>query len=249
MFPQLSKPVHGFLWDRPIDYVLQEMPAYLLQMPILLWLAAASAQARPGAVAELPNGSSAAFRERMMAWSAPSEPAAPVLRIRQAQAPAATKSLPRLSSRFGYRRDPLQGTSRMHSGIDIPGPLGTPIQASASGFVRFAGTAGGYGRMVEIDHGNGLTTRYAHLSRILVQPYAPVARGETIALMGSTGRSTGSHLHFEVRAQGRAANPLAYLGGEPARAYYTVWQPPSEPHISQFARSRAAAKPLSGERF
>jgi murein DD-endopeptidase MepM/ murein hydrolase activator NlpD len=161
-----------------------------------------------------------------------------------------TAQLPRLSSRFGYRTDPLRGKVRMHSGIDIPAPLGTPIQASAGGFVRFAGSAGGYGRMIEIAHGDGLTTRYAHLSQILVQPGAPIARGETIALMGSTGRSTGSHLHFEVRDHGRPANPLAYLGGAPLETAssfrggsYVVWHAQSEPHISQFARARAAAEP------
>jgi murein DD-endopeptidase MepM/ murein hydrolase activator NlpD len=186
----------------------------------------------------------------MTNWSAEVEATTPVVvQLPQAQA-RTTARLPRVSSRFGYRADPLRGKVRMHSGIDIPAPLGTPIQASAGGFVRFAGSAGGYGQMIEIAHGNGLTTRYAHLSRILVQPGAPIARGETIALMGSTGRSTGSHLHFEVRDSGRPADPLAYLGGAPLETAgsfrggsYRVWHALSEPHVSQFARARAAAEP------
>lgn len=127
----------------------------------------------------------------------------------------------------------------MHSGIDIPGTHGTPVLASGTGVVSFVGWAGGYGNMVEVDHGGGLTTRYAHLSRILVRRNSPVAAGETIALMGSTGRSTGSHLHFEVRQYGRPANPLNYLDGRaPVVTTYSVWNTRTEPHISQFARAR-----------
>jgi murein DD-endopeptidase MepM/ murein hydrolase activator NlpD len=208
-----------------------------------LWLAAGSLADRPDAAAQLPGGDSGAFRERMMSWAAPAEaPAAPaVIAPRQARSTAPAK-LPRLSSRFGYRSDPLRGTLRMHSGIDIPGPLGTAVQASADGVVRFAGAAGGYGRMVEIAHGGGLTTRYAHLSRILVTPGEPVTRGETIALMGSTGRSTGSHLHFEVRMDGRAADPLVYFRGAPLpRPSQRARPMPSAPHVSAFARARAKA--------
>ncbi|MDE8652339.1 M23 family metallopeptidase [Novosphingobium sp. H3SJ31-1] len=169
--------------------------------------------------------------------------------------------MPRLTSRFGYRADPIRGGWRMHTGIDIPGPLGTPVRSSAGGFVRFAGNAGGYGQMVEIDHGGGLHTRYAHLSRILVQPGMAVTGGETIALMGSTGHSTGSHLHFEVRSDGRPENPLAYLGGRAARASDRAWSAAPErtavrlapltaatPHVSDFARRRAkmAGEPGAG---
>ncbi len=112
--------------------------------------------------------------------------------------------------------------------------------ASGEGMVIFAGWAGGYGNMVEIDHGSGLTTRYAHLSRIFTPSGSRVVAGETIALIGSTGRSTGPHLHFEVRQHGRAADPLAYLGGNaPMVATHTVWNTRMQPHISQFARARA----------
>lgn len=220
-------------------------PRFLYTLPLALLAMPLSAHADGGP--ELPGGG-ADFRERMLAWSPPEQPPAPVVveerhGARQGQAQGGTAgTIPRLSSHFGYRSDPLGGDGRMHSGIDIPGPQGTPIQASAAGVVRFAGAAGGYGQMVEIDHGGGLTTRYAHLSRILVRPFAPVARGETIALMGSTGRSTGSHLHFEVRTNGRAANPLGYLGGDSAGyVSRSVQLTPLEPHVSQYARARAAA--------
>src|SRR3546814_16364619 len=87
----------------------------------------------------------------------------------------------------------------MHAGVDIPGPIGTPIYATADGIVERAGRAGGYGNLVEIDHGKGIETRYGHLSKILVKPNQRVKRGQGVALMGSTGRSTGRHLHYEVR--------------------------------------------------
>ena len=99
----------------------------------------------------------------------------------------------------------------MHAGVDIPGPIGTPIYATADGMIDRAERAGGYGNMVEIDHGKGIATRYGHLSKILVTPGAHVKRGDLIALMGSTGRSTGSHLHYEVRIDGHAVNPVPFL--------------------------------------
>jgi murein DD-endopeptidase MepM/ murein hydrolase activator NlpD len=110
--------------------------------------------------------------------------------------------------------------------------------------VHFAGNAGGYGNMIEVDHGGGLVTRYAHLSRFLVRSGARVERGEEIAMMGSTGRSTGSHLHFEVRLNGRATGPLAWLTGEPVTP--RVSPQPVEPHISAFARARAETESVVG---
>lgn len=199
----------------------------------------------------LPGGNSPAFHERMMAWSAPAPAPATLSPPRQQRVPAA---LPSLSSAFGWRLHPIRGTYRLHSGIDIPGRLGTPVLASAGGRVRFAGPAGGYGNMIEIEHGNGLETRYAHLSRLLVALGAAVIPGETIALMGSTGLSTGSHLHFEVRDRGRATNPLAWLGGTTPRPLASQLLLPrpttddAEPHISRFARARSAASASSGDR-
>lgn len=115
------------------------------------------------------------------------------------------------SSNFGIRSDPFHGTARMHAGVDIPGPTGTPIYATADGTVAHAERQGGYGNMVELDHGKGIATRYGHLSKILVAPGAAVHRGDLIALMGSTGRSTGPHLHYEVRIDGHAVNPVPFL--------------------------------------
>jgi murein DD-endopeptidase MepM/ murein hydrolase activator NlpD len=117
----------------------------------------------------------------------------------------------RWTSSFGIRSDPFRGRAAMHSGIDMAGPVGTPIYATADGVVGRAQVVGAYGNLVELEHGAGIATRYGHLSRILVQPGAQVRRGQLIGLMGSTGRSTGSHLHYEVRIDGRAINPAPFL--------------------------------------
>jgi murein DD-endopeptidase MepM/ murein hydrolase activator NlpD len=116
-----------------------------------------------------------------------------------------------LSSSYGYRHDPFTGASAMHSGLDFPGPLGTPILAAAPGKVVFVGRRSGYGNVVEVDHGQGILTRYAHLSGFTTRVGTQVAAGQQIAKMGSTGRSTGSHLHFEVRLNGVAVNPRRFL--------------------------------------
>ncbi len=116
-----------------------------------------------------------------------------------------------MSSSYGYRRDPITGGGAMHSGIDFKGPHGQPILAAARGDVTHAGWKSGYGKTVEITHGNGLMTRYAHLSRINVSTGQKVTQGLQVGAMGSTGRSTGTHLHFEVRLNGRAINPRPFL--------------------------------------
>ncbi len=120
-----------------------------------------------------------------------------------------------MSSGFGYRHDPFSGAGAMHSGLDFKGPIGTPILAAASGVITHASTMAGYGNCIEITHANGLVTRYAHLSGYTVSLGQKVNRGVQIARMGSTGRSTGSHLHFEVRLQGQAINPLKFLEANP----------------------------------
>ena len=117
-----------------------------------------------------------------------------------------------ISSRFGTRRDPFNGRSRMHNGMDYAGPTGTPIYAVAGGVVSFSGRKGGFGNAVEVDHGNGLVSRYGHLSEALVSEGLVVKKGDKIALMGSTGRSTGSHLHLEILQGGEAIDPQGYLG-------------------------------------
>ncbi len=116
-----------------------------------------------------------------------------------------------INSGFGVRSDPFVGRAAMHAGVDMPGPIGTPIFATADGIVGRAGRVGGYGNLIEMDHGRGIVTRYGHLSAILVAPGAKVKRGDKIGLMGSTGRSTGSHLHYEVRIDGKAVNPNPFL--------------------------------------
>jgi murein DD-endopeptidase MepM/ murein hydrolase activator NlpD len=120
-----------------------------------------------------------------------------------------------MSSGFGYRADPFTGAAAMHAGLDFKGPVGTPILAAAEGKVVLAGFNGGYGKSVEIRHANGLITRYAHLSGVHVRAGQMVERGVQIGRMGSTGRSTGSHLHFEVRLNGQAINPRKFLEANP----------------------------------
>ena len=120
-----------------------------------------------------------------------------------------------VSSSYGYRRDPFTGAGAMHSGLDFKGPIGTPILAAAEGSVTYAGRQSGYGNTIEITHANGLVTRYAHLSGYTVSLGQKVSRGVQIGKMGSTGRSTGSHLHFEVRLNGQAVNPLKFLEANP----------------------------------
>lgn len=118
---------------------------------------------------------------------------------------------PMLSSSYGYRSDPFNGHAAFHAGLDFPGSMGQPILAAASGKVSFVGQRSGYGNVVEVTHGNGLMTRYAHLSAFDARVGQPVTRGEKIARMGSTGRSTGPHLHFEVRVNGNPINPRRFL--------------------------------------
>lgn len=235
---------------------------YLSIMPLLMGIAVAP----PGIARErmeLPGGGGPEFRARMMEWSLPRtmmNPAMmPVPERTAAQdsigSSGAGSTLPRLSSRFGYRRDPIKGNLRMHSGIDMPGPLGSPVLASGPGMVSFAGDAGGYGNMVEITHGGGFDTRYGHLHRILVHPGTRVTQGQLIGLMGSTGRSTGSHLHFEIRQAGRPLDPAPLLtdrrrlAGSVANGGISpgVVFERTQPHISAFAVRRDKAAMAPGE--
>lgn len=116
-----------------------------------------------------------------------------------------------MSSRFGPRIDPFTGRRATHKGIDFAGPSGTEIVAVAAGIVTSAGLRAGYGELVEIDHGNGIVTRYAHNSENLVEVGDVVTRGQTIALLGATGRATGPNLHFEVLQNGEAVDPLPFV--------------------------------------
>lgn len=117
-----------------------------------------------------------------------------------------------VTSEFGYRSDPFTGETRGHTGMDLAVPTGTPVRAALPGTVTVSQyNAGGYGYYVMIDHGNGLSTLYGHNSRLLAQVGQTVEAGDIIALSGSTGRSTGPHLHFEVRVNGERTNPRFYL--------------------------------------
>ena len=120
-----------------------------------------------------------------------------------------------ISSGFGYRRDPFNGHAAMHAGLDFRAPYGAPIHAAADGTVSFVGTKSGYGNVVEVSHGNGMITRYAHMSRFASRMGQDVKAGEVIGRIGNSGRSTGPHLHFEVRINGNAVNPRPFLESAP----------------------------------
>ncbi len=116
-----------------------------------------------------------------------------------------------VTSLFGYRPDPFLGRPALHSGVDLRDDYGAPVKATAAGVVTVAGPQGGYGNLVEIDHGGGMATRYGHLSAIDVAPGQQVTPGTSIGRVGSTGRSTGPHLHYEVRVDGEAVDPARFL--------------------------------------
>jgi murein DD-endopeptidase MepM/ murein hydrolase activator NlpD len=137
-----------------------------------------------------------------------------------------------LTSSYGVRRDPFTGATAMHSGLDFRGPLGAPIYAAAQGRVSFVGPKAGYGNVVEITHGNGMVTRYAHMSAFHSRIGQAVAPGDVIGAIGSTGRSTGPHLHFEVRINGRAVNPRPFLE--------------AAPHVLKEARRVQSVEPARG---
>jgi murein DD-endopeptidase MepM/ murein hydrolase activator NlpD len=137
-------------------------------------------------------------------------------------------SLQFISSGFGFRTDPFTGGGAFHAGLDFRGPIGTPVFAAAAGMVSFTGAKQGYGNCLEISHGNGLLTRYAHLSRIGVRMGQRVTAGSAIGGIGNTGRSTGPHLHFEVRIGDRAVDPRPFLEAPVLE---------SKPHVFQEARA------------
>lgn len=179
---------------------------------IKLMALVAVATAAPAMAAEA--GNDAQFSSLFSAWVKMDEPATEQAAKTKASIPSRQPvDSVSLTSSFGTRADPFNGHRRMHQGVDIPGPLGTPIYATADGVVQRAEWANGYGNLVEINHGNGLETRYGHMSKLIAQPNERVRRGQLIGLMGSTGRSTGSHLHYEVRIAGNAVNPIPYIEG------------------------------------
>jgi len=138
--------------------------------------------------------------------AAPTTPAAP-----PAEAPWVVPTRGRVTSDYGPRHGVAGRAHEFHTGLDIAAPTGTPVRAASSGVVRSAGSDGNYGNAVVIDHGNGVTTRYAHNSALKVSVGQQVRAGDEIAAVGSTGRSTGPHLHFEVRVKGEHVDPRAWL--------------------------------------
>lgn len=124
--------------------------------------------------------------------------------------PVPEKYLRTMASGYGVRRDPVYGTMKFHEGMDFSAPVGTPVYATADGTVRTSSWQSSYGNLVEIDHGFNYTTRYAHLSKLIARAGQKVSRGDLIGLVGNTGKSTGSHLHYEVRYRGMPQNPVNY---------------------------------------
>lgn len=141
-----------------------------------------------------------------------------------------------LTSGYGRRLDPFTRRTTFHGGLDLAAPAGTSVAASRNGIVRFAGDAGGYGRLIVIDHGHGYKTLYGHLHQILVRPGQAVRTGEKIGLVGTSGRSTGPHLHFELRKDGRLERPRMVHG----ELFRTPDSPPARP-------DRTPCLPASGQ--
>ena len=127
-----------------------------------------------------------------------------------------------MTSGFGQRIHPIDGTLGFHNGVDLRAPEGAPILAAMNGVVRSAGPRGGYGNAVEIDHGGGVSTIYAHASALSVKPGDLVTAGESLGEVGQTGKTTGPHLHFEVREQGKAIDPKKALNAYGIRAEATI---------------------------
>ena len=162
----------------------------------------------------LPSGTSDAFRRRMLDWDRPAE-----VRPRLQSAIQSPRNIRlrrvgmfQVSSKFGWRVDPITGEKSLHAGIDLPSRIGSPVLATAAGTVRVATWVRGYGNLIEIEHSGGVRTLYGHLSRVDVYPSEHVTRGQIIGKVGSTGRSTGPHLHYEMRVHGVAVNPLPWIG-------------------------------------
>lgn len=124
--------------------------------------------------------------------------------------PISEKDMTQMASGYGYRVDPIYGTTKHHDGMDFASPIGTPVYATGDGTVTRAEWGGAYGNLVEISHGYNYTTRYAHLSQIKVSAGQKVKRGDLLGLVGTTGKSTGPHLHYEVRFKGTPQNPVNY---------------------------------------
>ncbi|WP_336985407.1 M23 family metallopeptidase [Altererythrobacter aquiaggeris] len=182
--------------------------------------AESSIQSATGAAAPLARGDRE-FRRLFQSWEAIEEGQA---------APAAKVSIPsrmpvddtKLTSSYGMRTHPVLGGRRSHNGVDLASPSGTPVYATADGYVEMAEWFSSYGKFIKLDHGADLETRYAHLSQIAVSAGSRVEKGDLIGYVGSTGRSTGPHLHYEVRVGGEAVNPIPYMVETEAQQAYAL---------------------------
>ena len=184
------------------DYSDDDGPAELQDQPTVIFGRALDLQGNP-------------LRQRSAVWHkaagglfAPGLHSGPF--VRPAGLPVRTNAI---SSSFGTRWHPLLGGYRFHAGIDLAAAMGSPVFATSSGTVAASGWCGGYGICVTIDHGDGCFTLYGHLSRVDVAPGMRVSSGQALGLVGSTGNSTGPHLHYEVRINGRPVDPVPYLRG------------------------------------
>lgn len=144
------------------------------------------------------------------------------VRLQALMVPSSAPVVGEVGSGFGFRADPFTGRAALHTGLDFPADVGTPVHAAAGGVIVTADGHPAYGQMLEIDHGNGLVTRYAHTSRFLVRRGDIVRRGQEVALVGNSGRSTGPHLHFEVLVDGVPQNPARFLAGAAGPARVTA---------------------------
>lgn len=178
------------------------------------------AQPEKDRIGQLPGGDAEDFRRHMLSWKGSGTLQSAIRETKNGRSAARLT----ISSPFGWRSDPIKGIRRKHQGIDLPGPARATIYSTGQGVVTIAQAVGGYGNLVEISHPGGVRTRYGHLSRVLVAVGMPVEQGQVIGQMGSTGRSTGTHLHYEVRVNGRAVDPLDFIGTA-APSFATVWAP------------------------
>lgn len=169
--------------------------------------AAAFIRVTPSLASRVGGAGDAQFRSLFSAWQQMDGPATQAIAI-PSRRPINEM---RMSSSFGTRSDPFNGRRARHNGIDIAVPAGTPIYATADGVVGRAQWVGGYGNYAEIDHGNSIQTRYGHMSQTAVVSGQRIRRGDIVGFVGSTGRSTGNHLHYEVRIAGAPVNPIPFI--------------------------------------
>ena len=144
-------------------------------------------------------------------------------KLRYASTPSMRPLYGRIMSRYGWRRHPVHGTKKHHKGMDIASWTGAPIQVTADGIIEYAGWSSSFGYVVVVDHGYGLRTYYAHCSQLLVDKRDRVKKGQVIAQVGSTGLSTGPHLHYEIRKRRKSVNPSSYLDLDMFTARDRVW--------------------------